>query len=195
MVEVLGMIDIAELQKRVGANPDGFWGPRSVAACQAHLRAMMPHPNPAPRSDEKSLLAFYGRPGDESKLERMDFPIPMFYDGKPVKSTRVHRECSPSLLDVFVEIHDRYGSDKRIMRAATTYDGCFNDRAMRGGSTPSLHARGAAIDLDAANNGNRTHWPTVATMPIEIMEVFSRHGWLSAGAFWSRDAAHFQMTT
>jgi len=188
------MIDIADLQKRVGANPDGFWGPRSTAACQAHLLAMMPQPNPAPRSDQRSLTAFYGKAGDESKLERMQFPIPMFYAGRPVNFTRVHRECVPTLLDILTEIKSLYGSNKRIMRAATTYDGCYNNRAMRGGSTPSLHARGAAIDLDAGNNGNRTHWPLVATMPIEIMEVFSRHGWLSAGAFWSRDAMHFEYT-
>jgi len=186
--------EIEILQDRTGAEPDGFWGPKSITACKRHLLGMMPIPHPAPRSDEKSLSIFYGRAGDESKLERMNFPIPMFYGGQPVKSTRVHRKCIPSLLDVFVEIQELYGHDKRIMKAATTYDGCFNNRAMRGGSRPSLHARAAAIDLDAGNNGNRSHWPLAATLPIEIMEVFSRHGWLSAGAFWSRDAMHFQKT-
>jgi len=65
---------------------------------------------------------------------------------------------------------------------------------MRGGTSYSLHARGAAIDLDAENNGNLTHWPTAATMPLEVMECFAREGWLSAGAFWGRDAMHHQAT-
>jgi hypothetical protein len=65
---------------------------------------------------------------------------------------------------------------------------------MRGGSTPSLHARGAAIDLAPSTNGNREHWPSRSNMPIEVMEEFSKEGWLSAGACWSRDGMHFQAT-
>ena len=40
------------MQERVGAEPDGFWGPRSVAACQRHLKKMMPSPHPFPRQDQ-----------------------------------------------------------------------------------------------------------------------------------------------
>ena len=65
---------------------------------------------------------------------------------------------------------------------------------MRGGYTPSLHARGAAIDFDSYDNGNSTHWPVGATMPIGVMEEFAREGWVAAGAFWGRDAMHFQAT-
>jgi hypothetical protein len=72
--------------------------------------------------------------------------------------------------------------------------GTFVNRKMRGGSLPSLHARAAAIDFDANRNGNTTHWPTRAHMPLDVMEIFAREGWLSAGAFWSRDAMHFQAT-
>jgi hypothetical protein len=31
-------------------------------------------------------------------------------------------------------------------------------------------------------------------MPLAVMEEFSREGWLAAGAFWNRDAMHFQAT-
>jgi hypothetical protein len=31
-------------------------------------------------------------------------------------------------------------------------------------------------------------------MPIEAMEAFAKQGWLSAGAFWSRDPMHFETT-
>ncbi len=65
---------------------------------------------------------------------------------------------------------------------------------MRGGSTPSLHARGAAVDLDPDYNGNLVSWPAKAAMPLEVMEAFAREGWLAAGAFWGRDAMHFQAT-
>jgi hypothetical protein len=31
-------------------------------------------------------------------------------------------------------------------------------------------------------------------MPIQVMEEFAKEGWLAAGAFWGRDAMHFQAT-
>jgi hypothetical protein len=65
---------------------------------------------------------------------------------------------------------------------------------MRGGTRPSTHARGIAIDLAPVWNGNATPWPAKATMPLAVMEQFAREGWLPAGAFWGRDAMHFQAT-
>jgi hypothetical protein len=65
---------------------------------------------------------------------------------------------------------------------------------MRHGTRPSLHARGAAVDFWPQVNGNRTQWPVVAQMPLEVMEFFAVGGWLSAGAFWLRDSMHFQAT-
>jgi hypothetical protein len=50
------------------------------------------------------------------------------------------------------------------------------------------------VDLDPDDNGNHVAWPTRATMPLEVMEAFAREGWVSAGAFWSRDAMHHQAT-
>lgn len=186
--------EIIKLQERVGTEPDGFWGPQSIMACQLHLRRLMPSPHPWPKSDQASLTAFYGRPGDESQLVTITFPYRMLYEGKLVTRTRVHRKCGDSLLRVLTAIGDRYKDRRDVFEEAEDYGGCYNNRPMRGGSLPSLHARGAAIDLDADDNGNKVHWPTAADMPIEIMECFAREGWMSAGAFWSRDAMHEQAT-
>jgi hypothetical protein len=187
--------EIKRMQRRVGTTPDGFWGPLSIAACQAHLRKLMAAaPQVWPKADQGSLTAFYGLPGDERQLVTIRFPYRMFYDGKVVLSTRCHRKVADSLLRVLTEIGDRWGNERGIMEEAEDYGGVYNPRPMRGGSLPSLHARGAAIDLDADDNGNLMSWPVAADMPIEIMEAFAREGWLSAGAFWGRDAMHFQAT-
>ena len=186
--------EIVAMQRRVGTVADGFWGPLSIAACQAHLRKLMPSPHPWPASDQASLTKFYGRAGDESRLVMINFPYPMLYAGKAVLRTRVHERCADSLVRVLSEIGDRWGCQRGVMEEAEDYGGCYNNRPMRGGSLPSLHARGAAIDLDADDNGNKVAWPAAADMPLEIMEAFSREGWLSAGAFWGRDAMHFQAT-
>lgn len=185
---------IKAMQRRIGVTPDGFWGPVSIAACQRHLRSLMPHPHPWPATSQAALTAFYGAAGDESQLVSIEFPFPMFYDGKRATKTRVHRKCAASLLRVLTSIGHLYSQNRGVIEEAEDYGGCFNNRPMRGGSLPSLHARGAAIDLDADDNGNLVSWPVAADMPLEIMEEFAKEGWMSAGAFWGRDAMHFQAT-
>jgi hypothetical protein len=181
---------IIELQKRIGTTPDGFWGPASIKACQEHLRRLMPFPNPWPASNQPALQGRYGSPGDESKLVNIDVAgLGVIYEGKGVRTIRVHRDCAESLLRVIRAI-----AESPFRYVLSEYGGVFNNRPMRGGSMPSLHARGAAIDLMPLANGLNTHWPTKANMPIEVMEMFAREGWLSAGAFWGRDAMHFQST-
>jgi hypothetical protein len=182
--------DIALMQAKIGATPDGFWGPKSIAACQAYLRSLMPKKNPWPKTDQASLTKFYGSAGDESKLVNLNVEgLGLKYDGMPVKTVRCHGKVAESLKRVFAEI--AAGPNKDVLGK---YAGCFNNRAMRGGSLPSLHARGAAVDLDPDDNGNHSAWPTRATMPLEVMKAFAREGWLSAGAFWSRDGMHMQAT-
>lgn len=185
---------IKATQARVGAKPDGFWGPLSIEACQAHLRQLMPKVNPWPKADRASLTAFYGQPGDESQLEAFDFPFPTYYEGKRVLRSRCHKKVKASLLRVLEEIGNRWGGLRGVMEEAEDYGGIYNNRPMRGGTATSMHAWGIAIDLDADDNGNLVPWPVKADMPIEIMEAFAREGWLSAGAFWGRDAMHFQAT-
>ena len=179
---------IRALQEYLGVAVDGFWGPLSVRAARVHLLALMPQPNPWPATDEESLTKFYGQPGDESQLTLLKVPQPLKFEGRLVSGVRCHRKVAESLARA---IAAAYASNPEVIEV---YDGCYNNRAMRGGSRPSLHARGAAIDFAAEFNGNLVHWPTAARMPFTVMEAFAREGWIAAGAFWSRDAMHFQAT-
>lgn len=182
--------EIQTMQKKIGVEPDGFWGPQSITACQAHLRQPMPAKNPWPATNQPSLTQFYGQPGDESKLTALNVEgLGIEYDGKPVRIIRCHAKIAASLKRILTAISQ--GPHRQILKK---YAGCFNNRPMRGGTLPSLHARAAAIDLDPESNANHTPWPTHATMPLEVMEEFAKEGWLPAGAFWHRDGMHFQAT-
>lgn len=188
----MNSIEIKLLQERIGALPDGKWGPKSIAACKAHLRALMPASSPWPASDDVSMTRFYGKAGDESQLVNLPVDgIGILYDGKPVRTIRVHGKCAESLHRVLIEIS--CGSAAWVLRK---YAGCFNFRQMRGGSRPSKHAWGAAIDLAADTNALQDSWPLKADMPLQVMEAFAREGWIAAGAFWpgGKDAMHFQAT-
>jgi len=184
------------LQESVGTEPDGFWGPKSVAACQRHLRSLMPRPHPWPRQDQASLTRFYGPAGSVSTV-RISVPYRMFlYNGpETIRTLAVHERLAHSLSWILNELGKRYRTDEaRTAAGVNRYFGIYANRNMRGGTRPSLHARAAAIDLDANRNGLHAHWPTRAHMPLDVMEIFAREGWLAAGAFWSRDAMHFQAT-
>jgi hypothetical protein len=184
------------IQETIGTEPDGFWGPKSIAACQRHLRSLMPRPNPWPRQDQASLTAFYG-PAGSVRMATIGVPYTMYLYSGPAQVARisVHEKLAPSLERILKELGRRYKTDEARSEAGINkFYGVYANRNMRGGTRPSLHARAAAIDFDAPRNGLHTHWPTKAHMPLDAMEIFAHEGWLAAGAFWSRDAMHFQAT-
>lgn len=187
---------IQAMQRRVtvaGFYPgpiDGWWGERSQTACRMYLRSLMPKVNPWPRAGE--LRAFYGEPGDERNLTAIGTPFPMFYAGRRIATLRCHKKVAASLMRVLTAIGKGYGTNRGIMEEAEDYGGCFNFRNKRGATSLSVHAWGAAIDLDADDNTFRDSWPMQADMPLEIMECFAREGWVSAGAFWGYDAMHHE---
>ena len=180
---------IKEIQTRIGATPDGHWGPKSIAAAKVHLRRLNAYGCEWPDTSQAALTAFYGPAGDESRLVTFRAPAGIRYEGKPVNVIRCHARVEESLERIMIRLA------RKFPEIAGQYAGCYNNRAMRGGSTPSLHARGAAVDFAPDTNGNHTHWPAVADMPWGVMEIFASEGWMPAGVFWSRDAMHFQATS
>ena len=181
---------IKSMQNRLGITSDGFWGPKSTATCQAWLRKRMPSPHPWPETYEWKLASFYGSPGDESMLVNLDvIGLGVLYERASVKTIRCHGRVAESLHRVLTAVHA-----SAFAYILEDYAGCFNDRPMRGGTAPSLHSHGAAIDLRPGTNGNLDHWPDAADMPLEVMAMFAAEGWLAAGANWGRDAMHFQAT-
>lgn len=181
---------IIAMQRRVGTAPDGHWGPNSIAACQRHLTKLMPRPHPFPDSSPSHRRRFFGEPGDLRQIVNADVSeMNVCYDGEKVSTIRAHRKVAEPLR---AALWDIYTTEWNWV--LTRYAGCYCNRLIRGGTIPSMHAYGAAIDFRPEKNGNRAHWPAEAEMPLEVMEIFARHGFLAAGAFWSRDAMHFEAT-
>ena len=181
------------IQKRVGTNPDGDWGPKSRAAAQAHLAKLAAKaPQNWPKQDEASLTAFYGKVGDELQFTNIDVTgLGVKYFGTPVTKIRVHKKCADSLSHIVKKL-STFEAGRRVL---AQYAGVYNNRPMTGNvKKPSVHARAIGIDLMSATNGNSTPWPTMANMPFRVMEVFAAEGWLCAGVAWWRDAMHFQAT-
>jgi len=79
--------------------------------------------------------------------------------------------------------------ERGIVKELKTWDGCFNPRKKRGGTTASLHSWGVAIDVNAGWNGFGKK-PTLST---EFVKCFTDAGF-DWGGVWDRpDGMHFQL--
>jgi hypothetical protein len=143
------------------------------------------------------MNAFYGPPGEKVPLSKVHVPYDMFlYDsGRPVEFISVHQKAARSLSLLLDDIAKAF-PDKDTLAATgmTKFFGSYVNRAQRGGTAPSKHAWGVAIDFDATRNGLHSPWPTKSHMPFEVMEIFARRGWINLGWVIWRDAMHFQAT-
>jgi hypothetical protein len=71
-----------------------------------------------------------------------------------------------------------------------TWDGCFNIRAKRGGSSRSLHSWGVAIDINASWNA----FGKPPTMSTNLVKCFTDAGFDWGGKWSTPDGMHFQLS-
>ncbi|MBV9045889.1 MAG: M15 family metallopeptidase [Alphaproteobacteria bacterium] len=72
--------------------------------------------------------------------------------------------------------------------------GTYNCRKIAGSSARSVHAWGAAIDINSAASDywrwSKDGWHN--RIPVEIARVFERHGFIWGGRWWHYDTMHFE---
>lgn len=151
-----------------------------------------------PRDKQSELKAFYGDPGSGEVARQLVPVVPpfrMYVEGnrsKPVARINFHKKAAPDLAACFQEIWDYYGKDQKKIEAAGlhSYDGAYVPRLVRGSKTNwSNHAFGAAIDLNAAENGLNQK----GNMPPAVRAIFKRHGARWGGDYRGRkDPMHFE---
>lgn len=89
---------------------------------------------------------------------------------------------------------------KKLQRPALKSAGTFNWRNIAGTDRLSVHSFGAAIDLDTAYadywrwaGGKPGNVPVYKNrMPMEIVEIFERHGFIWGGRWYHYDTMHFE---
>lgn len=113
-----------------------------------------------------------------------DFPAPL--NGDP-KRTKIwcHRLLAVEIEGVLREIYDA-----GLWPLLKTI-GCYNFRKARGLTKLSLHAFGAALDLNGLTNALGTD----GDMDPRIIAIFKRRGWTWGGDWKRKDPMHFQFAT
>lgn len=203
-------IDVGEI--------DGFWGPQSDFAFEALQRleagdgsSLRPEPTPGvetppnsanpngwPMENETELTEFYGEPGDESNLSRIEVPFPHKLSWAletSVSRIRVHRKVADSYQRVLEKALDHYGLDRIEGLRLDRWGGSFNKRRKRGGTSWSTHAWGIALDYDPERNQLRWGRDRAAFAKSEYdawWGLWEEEGWLSLGRFANFDWMHVQ---
>ena len=153
------------------------------------------------QSDRAAMIERFGNPdanGDGAPdpkwvaehLTTIVPPYTMFYGQTPIKRITCNKAIATPLLLSLAGILKLYGNENEIRRHGMhNFSGCYNFRPKRGGSSLSMHAYGAAVDLDAANNAFHS---TKFTMPAAVVDIFESNGAVWGGHWISPDAMHFQ---
>jgi hypothetical protein len=148
----------------------------------------------------QQAIAKYGKPNQSgSYLVSLTLPYPMRLSwDKNTKVTRIrcHKLVAEQLLAIFCDINNHYGYDKIVELGIDLFGGCFNFRAMRGGSDYSRHSWGIAIDLDPERNQLKETSKTARFARPEykaMIDIFYKHGFISLGREKNYDWMHFEV--
>ena len=146
----------------------------------------------------RSGKSCFGKAGDESNLVNVSVPsnYPLKYEGKRVKTIRIHKLIAERLAAALNDIINHYGDDiETVAPGACVYDGSFNFRKTTGTSSYSIHSWGIAIDFDAAKNTMKMSAPQARlsqNVYKPFMDILEHHGFMSLGRRGNYDWQHFQ---
>ena len=162
-----------------------------------------------PTQDYPSMRAFYGKhvlgpdghptsQWEDDHLVVIPTPYPFrlaWETTSIVTKIRCHAKISDALIRVLNRIKDFYKTLDAIQAVRMDlYGGCYNYRCVRGAAGLSVHAWGAAIDLDPDNNPLGKPW-SPGMIPMDVVDMFKAEGSVWGGDFVHRqDCQHFQFT-
>jgi hypothetical protein len=146
------------------------------------------------------IINKYGKPNQNGTyLININLPYPMrlAWDlNTKVTKMRCHKLVANNFINVFKDLLDYYGYDKIVELGIDKFGGCFNFRAMRGGSDYSRHSWGIAIDLDPERNKLKETSKTARFARPEykpMIDIFYKHGFISLGVEKNYDWMHFEI--
>ena len=147
----------------------------------------------------EKAIAKYGKPNQNGTYLvsiKLPYPMRLAWDKNTnVNTMRCHKLVAQNFTNVFNELLQVYGLVKIQELGIDLFGGCFNFRAMRGGSDYSRHSWGIAIDLDPERNQLKETGKTARFARPEykpMIDIFYKHGFISLGVEKNYDWMHFE---
>lgn len=167
---------------------------------------------PWPKDKREDLDEFYGRHvlgangrptnawlREHLKNFKAPYPLTLSWDLQTqVTKLYCHKLVGESLVHIFEQILEHYGSIEEVKRARMhLYGGCYNFRLIKNSNQLSTHSWGASIDIDPVKNPLGVPYDeTAGMMPRAVIKIFEAEGWKWGGRFRRRpDCMHFQAAT
>ncbi len=149
---------------------------------------------------EQTILK-YGKPSQDGRAYlttiKLPYPMRLAWDKKTkVTKMRCHKLVAAKFLAVFNDLLDVYGYGKIVELGIDLFGGCFNFRAMRGGTDYSKHSWGIAIDLDPERNQLHQKSDTAKFANPEykpMLICFYKNGFIGLGPEKNYDWMHFEI--
>jgi len=211
--KIIAAIQVYADRNGISVKPiDGFWGPITEEAYNQLRTIIFPdekspvvwrpeevadvNPNSWPKQYTGEFDDFYGNPGDH--LVGVSLPYDHRLSWQPekkVRSFQCHAKVAESITKVLGQVLSHYGEEEIRRLKLDVWGGCFNIRPIRGGTKPSMHSWGIAIDYDP--NRNKLNWGAdrAAFAGEEYKkwwELWEAEGWVSLGRSRNFDWMHIQ---
>lgn len=189
--------DIISIQKKLGVKADGIIGPQTLAAIKSEL-GIKSCPHWPSQAEVRSGKSMFGKAGDESALRSILPPYPLLYEGKEVKSIRVHHLIARHVQEALQEALAHYGHAELCRLGLNLYGGSYNYRSTSGGGALSMHAWGIALDFSPAANSYKLGAPRASLSHPDCRawwEIWEQHGAVSLGRARNYDWMHLQFAT
>ncbi len=142
------------------------------------------------------MTSFYGPVGENQETLHLPYQMYLAWDKKvKVKKISCNKKCAKSLYNIFEKTLQLYGLKEITKLSLDSFGGCLNVRKMRGGPNWSVHAWGAAVDIDPERN--RLKWgsnkASLAKKEYDgFWRIVAEEGWISLGKEKNFDWMHFQ---
>jgi len=157
----------------------------------SHLQAAWPL--------QRDMAAFYGHAGGSEAtagIVQLPFPFVLSWDWyQQITTFRCHHRLAVPMTTIFAEAARHYGREEMTRMRLHVFGGCFNHRAMRGGTSLSTHSWGAAVDIDPERNQLRWGRDRAQLARPEydaFWRIVAGQGAVSLGQAANRDWMHFQ---
>ena len=148
------------------------------------------------------IIKKYGKPTQNGSpyltTIKLPYPMRLAWDKKvSVNKMSCHKLVAQNFTNVFNELLAHYGLAELQRLEIDIFGGCFNFRAMRGGSDFSRHAWAIAIDLSPEKNTLKmTFAQSQFSKPeyAKLHEIFEKNGFINLGKTRNLDAMHWEIS-
>lgn len=145
---------------------------------------------------ESEMTRFFGSVGKNQTMLEPPWQMVLAWDPKTkIRRFQIHEKVHDSAVRVLDRTLDHYGLEGIHDLGLHLFGGCLNVRAMKGGTSPSIHSWGTALDFDPERNQLRWGRDKARLAQKDARQFWAfweEEGWVSLGRALNYDWMHVQ---